>query len=362
MKEKQVSLIYIYGPKRLWQDYLQGKPISWVKIGKHNCNDGEDKWQSAIKRINSIRHTGNPEPSRLYEVFAYPFQNGDFDDVFRSILTHKLYSISNSKTNNQLIVDPYEIKAGDEFVYDVNRDQIRNAQKIYEHDLMMKFDKDKLPRLRDMIFANQVSPFDELEVGDTMNNSSNSTGVKRPDPLMEKVYNALPEFIRSITTLINGGRRYVLIKSARPGFGYSASYSTRNRQISVAYETLGGEKSRDEIRALGYDHRTLKIEEQQGTKNADKWAWRVTGSLDQSKDQVVAWFVENICAMYSLFENLGREDSLETQKDLDEIKQSHEVLLNKYRQHPVGNLSIFVDKCKSSMNLEEKGLANNDAD
>ena len=361
MKTKQVSLIYIFGPKRLWQDYLQGKPISWVKIGKHDCNDGEDKWTSAVKRINSISHTGIPEPSRLYEVFAYPHQKGNYDDDFRNILTQELYTINNSKTNNRLIDDPFEIKAGKEFVYDVNRDQIRNAKKVYERDLMLKFDKSLLPVLQDMILANQINPFDELEVADTMNKSSKQPGSKRPDPLMEKVYNNLPEYIKSITTPSSGERyRYVLIKSERPGFGYSASYSIRKRLISVAYETFGGEKSRDEIRAYGYASRGLQIEEQQGSKRADKWAWRVTGSLDQPEDQVVAWFVENICEMYSLFENLGRDDTHETQKDLEEIKQRHNAVINKYRNNPAGDLAIFVDKCKSSKNLEERGLNSND--
>ncbi len=304
MKDKEISIIYIFGPSRLWQDYMSGKPVSWLKIGKTNGNLSDDKWTRAAKRVNQESHTGIPETSRLYEVYSYPFQRGNYDDVFRKILTDDMFSLENSKTNNKLISDPYEIKAGDEFVYNVTRKQIQKARNDYEHGLIISNFKNKESDqlLKDLVLSNQISPFDEVEVIDNMS-TQKVNGGKNPDPLMKRLYDSLPESIKSLATLNNGERyHYITIKSKRSNFWYSAAYSTRSRQISVAYETYGGEKSRDEIRSLNIECNAFILEEQQGTKNPEKWSWRVTGSLDQSEDDVIAWFIEKILAVYTLFE------------------------------------------------------------
>ena len=306
MEAKDVSIIYVFGPKDTWQDYLNGKEVPWLKIGQTTCLLDEDKWIGAANRVRQEKHTGIPVTCRLYEVFSYPYKNGAIDTAFRRILTNDMYKVENSLDNNRQITDQYELKAGNEFVYNVTRSQILNAQAKYEHRLLL--DSMQTPKkgqdnslLKRLVLDNQISPFDDIE----NDPEGGFTDTKTLDPLMKKVFDALPSDIKSrYKPVIYGGKRYILLKSSRKGFGYSAGYSTRYRQCSVAYETTGGEEKRNELNSIGTDSPNLQIEELQGTKNQNKWAWRVTGSLDQTEDQVVKWFVDNISAMCSHFENL----------------------------------------------------------
>jgi hypothetical protein len=306
MESKDVTIIYVFGPKESWQDYLRGMAVPWLKIGQTRCKLNEDKWQGAATRVRAEKHTGIPVTCRFYEVFSYPFRAGALDTDFRAILTADMFNLANSIDNNKQITDPYEIKAGNEFVYNVTRSQILNAQAKFEHGLLVeslqKQNDDPVRSLLErLILDNQVSPFDDIET-DTEDGSTKSEGYKNPDPLMKRVYENLPEEIGRITSLFDANHHYIIIKSARKGFWYSAGYSTRYRQTYVAYETKGGEKSRDMIRSLKLECDELRLSEQQGTKNKNKWSWRVTGSLDQTEDQVITWFVDNIKSMYSLFD------------------------------------------------------------
>lgn len=299
MDKKEILIIYVFGPSRLWQDYINGKVISWLKIGKTSCNYGEDKWEIAAKRINATRHTGIPETSRLYEVFSYPFKNSREDDIFRKILTDDMFTLDNSKAKNKQILDPYEIKAGEEFVYEVTRNQIHNAQAKYEHRLILnnykKSNKNNL--LMDLIVSNHDYSFEDVEV------KTHPTSQNSPNSLMVKLCEALPNNIKENTTLYNGEQyRYITIKSNRKGFWYMAALSLRYRQITVAYETYKGEKGRNEIDTLNLDYKNLPIALQQGKKKPEKWSWQVTENLNESEDEVIQWFVDKITKMYSIFE------------------------------------------------------------
>ncbi len=209
--------------------------------------------------MNKRAHTGIPEPCRLYEVFTYPLQDGDYDVVFRKILTEDMFALESSMAKNKLISDPYEIKAGDEFLYNVSRRQILNARKSFEHRLMMEAfaNKPELDLLSKLILDNQINPFDEDDVnGQETARNNNSTPKKgRPNPLMETLYKLLPNEIRQITTLNRGERyRYIIIRSSRHGFWYTAAYSIRTRQISVALETYGGVNGHDVLQQFISDN------------------------------------------------------------------------------------------------------------
>jgi len=313
MEAKDISIIYVFGRKDTWQDYLNGKEVPWLKIGQTTCLLDEDKWIGAANRVRQEKHTGIPVTCRLYEVFSYPYKTGAIDSTFRKILTDDMYKVENSIDNNKEITDPYELKAGNEFVYNVTRSQILNAQAKYEHRLLLDSMKNQKgggdnSLLRKLILDNQISPFDDIENDSDVECSLVSVETKGLDPLMKKIYDAIPSHIKSAyQPALYDGKRYIILKSSRKGFWYSAGYSTRYRQCSVAYETKGGEKKRDELNSLGIDSPSFQIEELQGIKNQNKWAWRVTGSLDQTENQVIKWFVDNISAMCSHFENLGTQ-------------------------------------------------------
>ena len=204
-----ISLIYVFGPKRQWQDYFNGKKVDWLKIGKHSCPPTSDKWEEAVKYINSRAHTGIPEICRVYEVFSFPFMSGDYDDIFRRILTDDMFTLDNSKALNKLPRDPYEVKAGDEFVYNVDRNQIANARKSFEHgillDLLSNCPNPDSDIIRQLIIDNQTSPFDTEDT----DGEEGKTPIERkgnPDPLMKKLYESLPEEIRKVTILNKGER------------------------------------------------------------------------------------------------------------------------------------------------------------
>lgn len=308
MKEKEVSLIYVFGPQALFQDYLRGYKIEWLKIGKHNCTLHDDKWKSAVVCVNNRAHTGIPVRCRIYEVFSFPFRTGDYDDVFRRILTQEMFNLENSRALNKLISDPFEIKAGEEFVYNVSRDQIINARKNFEHSLVIETLRNKQnPDLLDkLLLENQINPFDvdDTDMVAPTSNVRKSGKCGNPDPLMEKLYNSLPNEYQRITTLNRGERyRYIIIRSARKGFWYTASYSIRSRQTSVAFETYGGIGERDTLQqfisenAISISGLTMR----QGTKNLNKGSWEIVGSLDQGENEILQWFLSNIMILYQTF-------------------------------------------------------------
>jgi len=308
METKDISLIYVFGTKRQYTNYLNGERVEWLKIGKHTTEMDVDFWDEASSYLKGRAHTGIPEICRLYEVYAYPKMNGDYDDKFRAILTDDMFHLDCSIANNKLIADPYEIKAGDEFVYNVNRSEVHNARKSFEHSLLLKASSAGLDMslLLELILSNQSDPLDIDEINEKIKPEAAGT-YREPNPLMKKLYDSLPENIQKETTLNKGERyRYVIIKSNRSGFWYLAGYSTRSREISVAIETYSGDKGRNEIDTLiaGNDQMSAipGLSEIQGVKRKDKWAWRLTNTLDQTEDDIIQWYIDTIIKFRSVFE------------------------------------------------------------
>ena len=46
----------------------------------------------------------------------------------------------------------------------------------------------------------------------------------------------------------------------------------------------------------------------------------------------------------------------ESDEELDELKKRHDAIIQKYREHPTGDLEHFVRQCVTSAKLEEGGL------
>ena len=162
------TIIYVFGPKRLASLYFANKELElknggWLKIGlTSSSDDGMDKRDLAIKRINPESRTGIPEVCQLFDVFEYPEQQGKTDDKIRNILTDDIYNLECSRIHNKEI-EKHEIKAGSEFVYGVTRNQVFNAVAKFEHDLILsEYGNEGFDALMNLIKKNHtdVSPFE----------------------------------------------------------------------------------------------------------------------------------------------------------------------------------------------------------
>ena len=156
------TIIYVFGPKRLASLYFANKELElknggWLKIGlTSSSDDGMDKRDLAIKRINPESRTGIPEVCQLFDVFEYPEQQGKTDDKIRNILTDDIYNLECSRIHNKEI-EKHEIKAGSEFVYGVTRNQVFNAVAKFEHDLILsEYGKEGFDALMNLIKKNHT--------------------------------------------------------------------------------------------------------------------------------------------------------------------------------------------------------------
>ena len=121
---------------------MKGLPIrledgNWLKIGEtHSQDETSDKLEIAMARVRLETHTGIQYTCRLYDAFEYPYKSKT-DDAIRKILAEELFDLGTSKATNKNITDPYEIKAGQEYVYGATRDQIKNALAVFERNLLL---------------------------------------------------------------------------------------------------------------------------------------------------------------------------------------------------------------------------------
>lgn len=93
--------------------------------------------ESALRRIKTEVRPGIPEVCQLFDVYKFPYREGNNDDVVRTLLAEDIYTLENSKFHNrETEQDKYVIKAGREFVYGATRNQVRNALAKYEKALL----------------------------------------------------------------------------------------------------------------------------------------------------------------------------------------------------------------------------------
>lgn len=307
---KKRTIIYVFGPKRLEQSYRDNIPFpndysGWLKIGLTTSeNDTIDKWDVAIKRIKQESRTGLNETCVLFDVFEYPYLSGKADDDIRWKMTSGIvYNLPNSKANNKLIKNRYEIKAGQEFVYGASRNQILAAIAIFERELISKFrNTDTFYYLMDLLDRNTMDISDEQE----------DKQPERQQPLIdsfyEKLKSSLPENIKQKSNH-SKGKNYLTIQSGHKGCKwYFLTFNAKRGTTRVALETYdGGESVKDEVNQfiLDNDIRTvipLLREARQGVKNKNKFSWDIYGKYEGNEDSVINWFVENLKTMFYLFE------------------------------------------------------------
>lgn len=309
------TIIYVFGPKRLAAKYFGNEEMvlqegGWLKIGQTSSeDDSKDKSDCAMDRIKVEPHTGIPEVSQLFDVFEYPFKNGNNDDVIRTILSEDIYKLESSKLHNRGL-DKYEIKAGREFIYGVCRSQLLNAIAKYERDLVLEnYGKEVFSDLMRCIMNNNA--VDEVPFEPDVNNDiteSNDSNSEWCNQLWDSVISGLNG---RINEHINNpkGRPYIFFKSTKvPDLTYSIGYSTRYGMTSVGVEIFTGEEGKKQMEDYIFTNKidstihNLKIK--QGAKRKDKWAWSVSDTIEKSYDEIVDWYVSTILLFYKEFERL----------------------------------------------------------
>ncbi len=143
------TIVYVFGPEQCVDKYFGDKKISleeneWVKIGETSYEgeldslllDTEKIQEKAMERIKRESRTGIPFPSRIYDLFLFPYRNKT-DNLIRTRLCQDLYEIDNSKQmNKERRDDKFHIPAGEEFVYNVQRSKIKYAVQSIDHELI----------------------------------------------------------------------------------------------------------------------------------------------------------------------------------------------------------------------------------
>jgi hypothetical protein len=313
------TIIYVFGPKRLASDYQNGSEVpashehadvtNWLKIGLTTTEDDSlDKWDAAKNRICQEARTGIPETCVILDVFEYPHLEGKADDEIRRLMTEDVYKFANSKANNGLIENKYEIKAGQEFVYGASRSHVLAAIAKFERNLIIKIykhSKDKLESLIQMIQSNMDDAADELEIEGASNKvSQQDTSVF--DSFYEKLMVALPEYI-SERCNHTPGRNYMTIRTNRPLCKwYYLAFSVKRGTTAVQLETYDGLKGKDSVEQFILDNninsKLPQLEPARQGKSDDKYSWDIHGDYKGNEDTVINWFVETTKAMYDTFE------------------------------------------------------------
>ena len=308
------TIIYVFGPKRLAATYYENGEMArqeggWLKIGQTSTtDDAEDKWDSALSRVRAEVRTGIPEVCRLYDVFEYPYMEGNNDDVLRTILAEDIYTLDNSKSHNHDI-EQYEIKAGREFVYGVTRGQVLNAIAKFERNLILKYyGKPQFEVLIELICKNnsaENSPF-EQNAEDEAPQSGDSVKPGWCDTLWERVFDGVKKSV-DVQVSIPKGRPYAVVKSGHKAFAYVLGYSVRYSVANVSIETYQGGETRDNLNLLIEQNNISAalpgLRMRSGVKNANKWSWSVSASFERSDDGLITWFVDTFVTFYNEFEN-----------------------------------------------------------
>jgi hypothetical protein len=305
------TIIYVFGPKRLSAKYFANSEMNqqeggWLKIGQTSTeDDSKDKWECAINRIKGETHTGIPEVSQLYDVFEYPFKEGNNDDVLRTILAEDIYSLECSKSHNRE-VEKYEIKAGREFVYGVTRSQVMNAIAKYERNLILEYyQKETFDYLMQLIQRNNAIDEVPFEPNDTANPSEEEDS---KDNWCNQLWDKVISRIQLNVNITNPkDRPYIFFKSpSNSQLSYVLGYSVRYGITSVSVETYQGETLKDSINDfISENDIRVKIPDlklNQGVKNKEKWAWSVSDTLDKTDNELIDWFVSTLLLFFQCFE------------------------------------------------------------
>lgn len=326
MEQKKKKIIYVFGPKRLHDKYMRGEPLNleinfgYVKIGETICPYAEDKWAAAYARVKNESKTGIPETCRLYDVYEYPFIDGitscRLDDKLRRILTKDMYYLENSKDNNSITQKKdYEINAGMEFVYGVTRKQVNNAVAKLERDLIIEVER-TMPDLTKCLLGKvqkNIEDTQEEDIEIVSTTSSNNYKSELGDEFWISVKNKLGQMCTETQckVITYYGRPYITINKDQK-WQFTASYSVRYYTISVSFEIYGGEEMCEQVEKYISTHPDDMVYVShelssaiQGSRNKEKWYWKLTDSLEKTQPELIDWFVKNIINMLRAFSDLS---------------------------------------------------------
>lgn len=333
MNQKTKKIIYVFGPKRLRDNYMADKQLGtkdvfgYVKVGETTADNGDsDKWDVAYDRVNKESKTGIPETCCLYDVFEYPYiddiTSGRMDDSVRRILTQDMYSLENSKENNKSVnKDEYEINAGVEFIYGVTRKQVLNAIAKFERDLILDFYDNKpneIQQLLEMIKQNikACQPEDNEDNDDATDDDKISVADQSAlgDGFWTEVVDKLNGDAKCI---LYTGRPYISVNKKK-NWQFGAAYSKRYGITTVTLETFDKDnigmcsKVEEYIETHLADNNPVFCELSsaiQGARQKNKWYWKVTGSLDKPREELIEWFVSKIKCMIEAFSSLSFDNN-----------------------------------------------------
>lgn len=151
------TIVYVFGPEQCEDKYFLDQIISlkdneWVKIGETKPFESDLDTllanpeliiKSAMKRIKEESRTGIPFPSKIYDLFIFPYKNKT-DNKIRTRLCQDMFIIDNSKQmNRERRENQLCIPAGQEFVYNVQRSKIKYAVQSIDHDLISNEEMDE---------------------------------------------------------------------------------------------------------------------------------------------------------------------------------------------------------------------------
>lgn len=298
------TIIYVFGPKRLLQKYVDGNPLpntptGWIKIGKTTVDINTDKWTAALNRMEQIAHTGISETCVLMDVFEYPEIKGRPDDMIRRQLTTGAYTLNNSQEQNkQVSRNKREIKAGNEFIYGASRKQILASIAIFERDMILRSQE------LDILVKCIKNNYEEL----MLDYNERSKRSRTMDQSILKMYDNV------VAHFPNCGRHpddrnYAVFKSINKQCLYSIKCSIQRHCAYIDFETYGGNNSCEQIEnyleANDVDKNISMTGPFQGTKNKNKYFWRLSYAYTEfDGNTLTEWFVNNLTIMFDIFENM----------------------------------------------------------
>lgn len=321
MSTEKITVVYVFGPSRDFDAYMSGENVEWLKIGMTEKTSAKKSIEDvAIARINQESRTGIPVVCKLYDVFAFP-TNGKVDLQIRRKLLGIGYSnvdFSSDKSN----LDDKEIRPGKEFVYNVNRNQVKHAVISYTYDLFMECLGGQEENVFERIQTLYGVMSDNFKYEGNESEEDSATISKKSSTDMQILWDEVKSKLKDVN-FQNYGRSYVFVKSKHIECQYSMAYNKRTETLSVCFESFAKKDSKkkqyfrkpkgdDVLRDMIQDAidsnlpsvQIFNLLPEQGKKRSDKWAWVCRKSAFDSMEDNAKWLAEKISDMYSYFENL----------------------------------------------------------
>lgn len=198
-KFTKFTIVYVFGPEQCEDKYFSDQMLSledneWVKIGETKYEgeldslrtDSDVVIRAAMKRIKDESRTGIPFPSRIFDLFIFPYKIKT-DNKIRTRLCQDLFELDNSKQmNRERRDDKTSIPAGEEFVYNVQRSKIKYAVQSIDHDLISdeEMDDEQLRQIINICRFNNINLDNDAEESE----KERETGTRRKNLDLDLVF------------------------------------------------------------------------------------------------------------------------------------------------------------------------------